>query len=71
MWPVRICLRVSMLACPRIAADCQGVSSHTGRTRTAKNGVVVLVEEASACMIVVRMSFGSYSGFAMQDRVHL
>ena len=71
MWPARICMSVSILAWPRIVADRQGVSSQTGRTMTARNGVVVFVDEAIACRTVVRMSSGSYSGFATHDLVHL
>ena len=60
-----------MLAWLRIAADCQGVSSHTERTSIDKNGVVVFVEDASACKTAVLMPSGLYSGFAMHDPVHL
>ena len=60
-----------MLVWLRIAADCQGVSSHTGRTVIVNNRVVVSVEDASACRTAVLMSFGLYSGFAMYDPVHL
>ena len=62
---------VSMLALLRIAADCQGVSSYTGRTLIVKNEVIVFVEDASSCRTTVLMSFGLYSGFAMHDPVHL
>jgi len=50
-----------MLAWLRIAVDCQGASSHTGMIIIVKNGVVVFVEDASACITVVFMSSGLYS----------
>jgi len=58
MCPARIFMSLSILAWPRIATDCHEVSSQTGRTRTAKNEVVVFVDDARACKTVVRISFG-------------
>ena len=71
MCPVGIRMRVSLLAWLRIATDCQGVSSHTGRTIIVKNGVVVFVKDASACRTTGLMLYGLYSGFSMHDLVHM
>ena len=61
-----------MLAWLHIAADCQGMSTHTERIIIiVRNGVVVFAEDASACKIAVRMFFGLHSGFAMHDPVHV
>jgi hypothetical protein len=51
----------------RIAAEYQGVSSHSGSTMTTKKGVVVSVDEARACRIALLMSPGSHSGFAVHE----
>ena len=61
-----ICISVSILAWLFIDVDRQGVLSHIGRTKTARNGVVVSVDEASVWRIVFLMSFGSYSGLVAQ-----
>ncbi len=60
-----------MLALPLMAIEFQGVSSHVGNISTTMNGVSVCSEEASAWRIVLSMSSGSYSGFAMHEFVHL
>ena len=56
MCPDGICMSVSISGCLHVADDRQGVSLHTGRTRSAKNGVVVPVDEASALRIPFFMS---------------
>jgi len=71
MCPDGICMSVSILGWLRIVADRQGVSSHTVRTKTVMNGVVVSVDEASALRIDFLVSSGSYSGFIAQDPVHV
>ena len=48
MCPDGICISVSILGWLLIDADRQGLSSNTGRTKTAMNGVVVFLDEASA-----------------------
>ena len=70
MCPFGIRIRVDMLVWPLIAAEVQGESSHTGRTKTSKNGSFVWSEEAKACRTAFNMSSGSYSGLAMHDAVH-
>ena len=52
-----------------IAAEYYGVSSQTGSTITAQNGVDVLVDDVSACRTAFRMSSGSYSGLKEYDPV--
>ena len=47
----------------------QGVSSQTGKVKITRKGVSLHSDDASACMIAVSMSSGSYSGFAMYDMV--
>ncbi len=69
MCPEGIWMSVSKLGWLRIAAEHQGVSSHTGSTMTTKSGVVVSVEKANACRMAFIMSPGSYSGFAMHEPV--
>jgi hypothetical protein len=51
-------------------AEFHGVSSHIGRTRTTKKGVALVSDDTSACRTASSMSFGSYSGLAMQEFVH-
>jgi len=41
-----------------------GESSHAGSSRTSRNGFEDDVAQARVCKIVLRMSVGSYSGFA-------
>ena len=60
------CLQVGWL---RIVVEYEGVSSQTGSTMPTKKGVVVFVDEATACRIAFLMSPGSYSGFAVHDLV--
>ena len=53
-----------------MGAEFHGVSSQTWRTSTAKNGVLLFSDEASAYMTTFNMSSGSYSGLAMPKLVH-
>ncbi len=47
------------------------MSSQMGSTMAAKKGIVVSMDEASACRIAFLMSHGSYSGFAMYEPVNM
>ena len=70
MCPVGIWISVASLWCLRIVAQYQGVTSETGSTMITKKGVVVSVDEASACSrIAFLMSPGSYPGLAVHDPV--
>ena len=69
MCPMGIWIIVSMLRWLRIAEEYDGVSSHTGSTKTTRKGVVVSVDEVRAWRIAFLMSPGSYSVFAMHDSV--
>ena len=70
MCPFGMRIRVDMLVWPLIAAEVHGESSHTERTKTARNGSSVWSEEAKACRTAFSMSSGSYSGLAIHDAVH-
>ena len=69
MCPAGIRMRVDMLWWPRMAAEFHGVSSQTGRIKTAKKGLSCASEEARACRTVLSMSSGSYSGLAIHEPV--
>ena len=57
------------LGCWSMAWVLHGESSHAGNIRTRRNGFADDVVQASACKIVLRMSDGSYSGFARHEHV--
>ena len=61
---------VDMLAWPLIVVEVHGESSHAGRTITTRNGESLCSDEASAWRMDFNLSYGSYSGFAMQEDVH-
>ena len=46
-----------------------GESFHAGIIKTTRNGFADDVAQARACKIVMRMSVGSYSGFARHEPV--
>ncbi len=46
-----------------------GESSHARNIKTTRSGFADDVAQASACKIVLRMSAGSYSGFARHEPV--
>ena len=48
----------------------QGESSHPGSIRTAKNGLLVVVEHARACRTEFRRYLASNSGTTRHDHVH-
>jgi hypothetical protein len=48
----------------------QGESSHAGNMKTAKNGLLVVVEHARACITTFRRFSGSKSGKARHEYVH-
>jgi hypothetical protein len=54
----------------RMEEEFHGMSSHTGRIRTNKNGFALVSDDASACRTTLSMSSGSYSGLAMEEVVH-
>ena len=54
-----------------VASEVHGESSHTGSTMITRNGAFVCSDEARAWRTAFIMSSGSYSGFAMQEFVHL
>ena len=67
MCPVGILMSVTRLRWLRIVVEYHGVSSHNVSTMTTKKGVVISVDEASACRIAFLVSPGSYSGLAVHD----
>ncbi len=64
-------MRVSILPWFLIAGEIHGVSSPKVSAITFKKGVVVLVDEASACKTDACMSSVSYSGLAVQETVNI
>ncbi len=58
-----------ILGCWSMAWVLHGESSHDGSIRITRNGFADDVAQASACKIVLRMSAGSYSGFARHKPV--
>jgi hypothetical protein len=60
---------VILLGCDSMDYALYGESSQAGRVKTTRSGLGDIVEEASACRTALHISFGSYSGFAMQDLV--
>jgi len=69
MCPFGMRMRVDMLGWPLIAAEVHGVSSHTRKTKTTRNGASVCSKEDSAWRTTFSMSSGSYSYLAMHDAV--
>jgi hypothetical protein len=65
------CKWVSMVVLGCDSMDCvlHGESSQAGRIKTTRSGLGDIVEEASACITALRISFRSCSGLAMQDSV--
>jgi hypothetical protein len=59
-----------MVLCPRMEVEFQGMSSQTGRIITRKNGISLLLSDASAWMIALSMSSGLYFRLAMHELVH-
>ena len=57
------------LGCWSIAWVLHGESSHVGSIRTTRKGFADDVVQPSAWRIVLRMSAGSYSGFARHEAV--
>ena len=55
------------LGCWSMAWVLHGESSHAGSIRTTRIWFEDDVAQASACKIVLRMSAGSYSGFARHE----
>ena len=70
MCPAGMRIRVDMLLFPLIALEVHGESSHTGSTKTTRNGASVCFDDASAWRTTFSMSSVSYSGFAMHEAVH-
>ena len=70
-WLAGRCASVVRLGCWSMAWVLHGESSHAGSisTTTTKKGFANDVAEASAWRIVLRMSDGSYSGFARHEAV--
>jgi hypothetical protein len=68
-WLTWRCTRVVRLGCWSMAWVLHGESSHAGSIGTTRNGLADDVAQASACKIVLRMSAGSYSGFARHEPV--
>ena len=63
------CANVVRLGCWIIEWVLHGESSHAKSIRTTRNGFADNVAHASACKIIMRMSAGSYSGFARHEPV--
>ena len=63
-------MRVDIFLWPRMGAEFHGVSSKIERISTTKNGVSLLLDDASACRTAFSMSPGSYSRLAMQELVY-
>jgi hypothetical protein len=70
IWSARIRMRVDMFLWPLVEAELHGVSSQTRMTDTAKNGALLLSDEASVFMTDFSMSPCSYSDLAMPEVVH-
>jgi hypothetical protein len=60
---------VVRLGCWSMKWVLHGESSHARSITTTRKGFVDDVAQASACKIVMRMSVGSYSGFARHEPV--
>ncbi len=58
------------LGCGSIEWVLHRQSSHAWSIRTTRNGFEDDVVPARACKIVLRVSIGSYSGFARHEHVH-
>jgi hypothetical protein len=69
MCPAGIRMRVDMLWRPRIAAEFHGVSSYTGRIKTAKKGMSCDSEEERAWRTALSIPSGSYSGLAIHEPI--
>ena len=63
-------MRVDMFLWPRREPRSHGDSSQTRRISTTNNGFSLLSYDASARRTAFSMSFGAYSGLAMQELVH-
>ncbi len=60
---------MARLGCWNMEWAVHGESSHAGSIKTTRNGFEDDVEQARACMIVLRISAGSNSGFARHEPV--
>ncbi len=59
---------MDMLGCENMEGVLQGESTHAGRMKMTRRGIGDVMEKAIACRTALRMSSGSYSRLAVQDR---
>jgi len=61
---------VVKLGCERMECVFQGESSHAGRIKTTRNGLLVVVEHVRACRTDFQRSLSSESGAARHEAIH-